>query len=143
TAGPESDSHAATAAAEAAPVTGEQAAGAPANAEAAALDLEIAQDMAILDAIAVEKAKPDFADYGAGTPGSTEPDVAESNLTEPDMIESELAYLRPAAPPRGIETGERGEIEPAGMAAAATEPAALAAGIFMTPEPVKSSAPSL
>jgi hypothetical protein len=123
---PASESFAAamtTAQAEVAPAAPEPEAVAAAQAEAAALDFEVAQDMAILDAIALEMAEPDIA-------GS---DLAESHLAEPP------AAVEP-------DMGERGMAEPATAESVTVEPVtiepdsvALASEIFIAPEPQKPS----
>jgi hypothetical protein len=79
-----------TSAAEVAPaILPEQDVVAAADAETTSIDDEIAQDLAVLDAIALEMAEPEIADSGvAKSPQMVEPDIVEPpQIIEPDMVE--------------------------------------------------------
>ena len=134
-----------------------------ADAEAAALDLEIAQDMAVLDAIALEMAEPGVVreEPAVSEPAPSEPAVselapaavpefatAEPDVSEPDVAETELVDTRLgettlAEPPRitGPDRGERGMVESAPAESVTIEPdsVALASAIFTTQKPEQPS----
>jgi hypothetical protein len=124
-----------------------------ANAEAAALDLEIAQDMAVLDAIALEMAEPGVVEQ---EPAVSElavselapVDVPESEPAEPDVSESDIAETALAEPPRIVEPdgSERGMVEsmpvesrPAQSVNAEPDSVALASAIFIALKPEQPS----
>jgi hypothetical protein len=69
------------------PKISEQEVTTAADAEAAALDLEIAQDMAVLEAIALEMAEPEIAHPVDAGPQMVEPETVESGEAEPDIVE--------------------------------------------------------
>jgi len=73
-----------------------------ANAEAAALDLEIAQDMAVLDAIALEMAEPDFhrgEQTDLAETASVEVGTIEPVTVEPVTVDAGAATLASAIAP--------------------------------------------
>jgi hypothetical protein len=89
---------------------------AAADVETASIDFEIAQDMAVLDAIALEMAEPEIASFGVAEP---------SQIIEPDMVEP-LQTVEPdmAEPSRIVESDmvETGIVEQVAETAIAPEP---------------------
>jgi hypothetical protein len=149
------NSNAAASAEAIAPASPEPEVAGTASADAAALDLEIAQDMAILDAVAVEMADPGFAQELARQELAQQ-DLAGQNLAGQNLIQQDPPGQTLAGAPQATapDRGERGPIEPAisqsitlesiTAEAAAAEPVSLAlvSKIAVMPRP-ESDPPSL
>jgi hypothetical protein len=117
----------------------EQHVGAAADAETNSIDFEIAQDMAVLDAIALEMAEPENAGFGlAELPQMVEPDMVEplqtvaTDMVEPTKtVEPDMVAPTRIAEPDKIEPGI---VEQVAETAIAPE---------QVPEPKMPSQPSL
>ena len=118
-----------TTAAEAAGLSDEHVVAAE-DTETAALDLETTQDLAVLDAIALEMAEPDMADFDLAEPpqfiegGFVEAGAVEASPVEPGPVEPRAVELSPieaaAVEPVAIEPAI---VEAAAAEAAVVEPA--------------------
>ena len=124
-----------TTAAEAAGLSDEHVVAAE-DTETAALDLETTQDLAVLDAIALEMAEPDMADFDlAEPPQFIEGGFVEAGVVEAGVVEAGVVEASPVEP-RAVELSpieaaavEPVAIEPAIVEAAAAETAVVEPGI--------------
>jgi hypothetical protein len=64
---------------------------ATADAETSSIEFEIEQDMAVLDAIALEMAEPEIAASSLAEPPVLEPDMVERAIVEPAIVEPAIA----------------------------------------------------
>jgi hypothetical protein len=69
---------------------------ATADAKTNSIEFEIARDMAVLDAIALEMAEPEIAASSLAEPPVVEPDMIERAIVEPAIIEPAIAEPEPA-----------------------------------------------
>jgi hypothetical protein len=84
------------------------------DAETAAFDFETAQDMAVLDAIALEMAEPEIAESEIAESSLVESNPVESNPVESSHVDSDLAEPARFVEPDLVEPGsaEPGTVEP-------------------------------
>lgn len=121
------------------------------DAETAAFDFETAQDMAVLDAIALEMAEPEIAESDlAEPPQFVEPDMVEPDSAEPGTVEPDSGERDPVEPSTVESVGaEPGTVELDFVEPSSVEPAIIeqvpetAIAPAQEPEPEMLSEPSL